>query len=174
MSGRRTSCNDGRRWLLAAQAFTKETLDKVAEELRGYFRRKSAPRLSHAEARALIDHAGSPAPRWSSGGEQALLQPRVTGGGPRRPTDGEIEGIVQRAAARSAPSEWDEVFDELMTRHPSGSLEKRLILMSFRDGHGYSAICEELAIGPTTYFAHRRGILGQAAVIAVEKGALKP
>ena len=154
------------------EVFPKETLDTVSKELKDYFRRKRCGKMSPRDAEKLIDYVSGPTPRGGAYSATDYTKPRVSGGGTRRPSDGDIEAIMNKYSEEK-PNEWDEVFARLMKEVEDDPQAKGIVQMAFRDGLSGFVIAEEGYIGRTTYFRKRRTILEKAALIAVEMGVLE-
>lgn len=157
-------------------AFSNEVIDDIAKRFRLYFIRRASRKLTYREAQTLIDHESGPSPKPSGKITSDNTRPRVTGGGRARPTDEQVNGILERHAIanEAEPDEWDAVFDELMKRSYLPLEFKKVILMAFMDNLENYTISDELHVTLKTYYNYRRAILDMAAVIAVSKGLLKP
>jgi len=157
--------------------FPRETIDEIAREFREYFERRRRQQLTPLEASMMIDYVNGPSPAMTGDSAMDYSRVRVTGGsGYPRPSDEQIEAIYTKYEREEEPNvldiAWDAVFDELLASIQRYSGTINLINMTFRDGLRYNTICEELNIGQTTFYRHRRTILEQAGMIAHRKGLL--
>ena len=157
------------------ETFPRETINWIADRFRDYFDRKRCDNLSLREARMMIDYVAGPAPPPSTSAAMDYSRVKVTGGGTYpRPSKQDIEEIYNKRFPEDEPlNEWDEVFDELIESNKKHSGTVKIINMAFRDRQSHHIICDELHIGRTTYFRHRRTILEKAGLIAVKKGLLR-
>ena len=158
------------------EVIPREMRREIAKEFRDYFERRHMAKLKPREARMMIDYVNGPSPPMTSDTAIDYTRAQVSGGGGYpRPTTEQIETIYEKYDILNdeLSNIWDAVFEELLQQYYRYSGTVNFIHLVFRDGHSQFVICDELNIGRTTYYRHRRTILEQAGMIALKKGVLK-
>jgi len=156
-------------------AISRAMRDKIAKEFKAYFVRGAIKgervKMSMEDASKLIDYAGSPG--RSPGGITYNYAAGLTrGGGTRKPSYGEIVEIC-RKYYEDEVNPWDIVFDKIMERYTWNTSAGQLILMSFCDCLSVETISAAIGVSEYTYYRNRRGLLDQAAFIAVSEGIIE-
>ena len=153
------------------RVISREASNYISAQFYLYFRRRERnKKMSYADALALIEYIGGPSPMPHDIGSMDYAQVRVQGGGRRRPSDGEIIGILERAEDQH---KWDEVFDEVMRWVAKDQTAEQLILLHFKDGGRWSDVAEKLYLSEKTVYNYRETVITRAAILAYGAGILQ-
>lgn len=156
------------------QALPRETTDYIAEKFREYFEAKAAGRLTLKDARKVVDYLSisGPASEPVGAGAHDTTKPHVKGGGRTRPTQEQIERILDKKSMFEPDDLWNEVFDEVLRMYNAENniKAKRFIGLCFKKQLKREDVCKKMHISEKTFNNYRIAILTAAGICAVQKG----